>query len=167
MRRVAHIDALGPKLPHYVFRAEAVPYGTDPLGAHGLAQVLDELLDQRLRPLDAVVLGPAGEVEVGGPVQRDRVSKEHVGHVGEVPIGGELVGDQLGVHEAVADDVGDDQDGDRRVRGRRVGDVGFRWAMVSFDEMVVDLGGLNISKIVDRIWSKARERSIGKCVRLR
>ena len=127
MRRVSHIDPLGRQLPHDVLPAEAVPHGADALGAHRLAQVRDELLDQRLRPVDAVVLDPAGEVEVGGPVQRDGVAEEHVGHVGEVAVGGELVGDQLGVLEAVADDVGDDEDGDGGVGGGGTGDVGFRW----------------------------------------
>ena len=93
MRRVSNVDALGRELPHHVLASEAVPDGTDPLGAHDLAQVLDELLDQRLRSLDAVVLDPAGEVEVGGPVQRDGVAEEYVGHVGQVAVRSELVGD--------------------------------------------------------------------------
>ena len=127
MRRVSHVDALGRQLAHDVLPPEAVPDGTNPLGADRLAQVLDKLLDQRLRPVDAVVLDPAREVEVAGPVQRDGVAEEDVGHVGEVAVRGELVGDQLGVLEAVADHVGDDEDGDGGVGGRRAGDVGLRW----------------------------------------
>lgn len=35
---------------------------------------------------------------------------EEVGHADEVAVGGELVGDQLGVDEGVADDVGEEED---------------------------------------------------------
>lgn len=62
-----------------------------------------------MRRLLRVVLAvqPLHEVEVARAVEGDRVSIEEVGHHDEVAVGGELVGDELGVIKAVADHVGD------------------------------------------------------------
>ena len=53
-----------------------------------------------------LALQPLHDVEVARLVERDRVALEQVGHHDEVAIGGELVGNELGIVEAVADYVG-------------------------------------------------------------
>ena len=50
---------------------------------------------------------PFHDVEITRFVQRDGILVEQVGHDHEVSVGGELVGDELDIVEAVADDVGD------------------------------------------------------------
>ena len=55
-------------------------------------------------------LEPLEEIKALGLVQRHGVAVEEVGHADQVAVGGELVGDQLGVDEAVAEDVGDEED---------------------------------------------------------
>ena len=52
-------------------------------------------------------LQPLHDVEVAGAIQGDGILVEKVGHQDKVAIGSELVGDELSVVEAVADDVGD------------------------------------------------------------
>lgn len=60
---------------------------------------------------------PGREVVVGGPVGRDGVPEEEVRDVGAVAVGGELVAEELGVGEAVAEDVGEEEDGGVGVGG--------------------------------------------------
>ena len=50
---------------------------------------------------------PFLNVEVTWAIEWDGVSVEEIGHDDEVAIGGELIGDKLGVVEFVADDVGE------------------------------------------------------------
>ena len=57
--------------------------------------------------LAVLALHPFLDVEVAGAVERDGVAVEQVGHEDEIAIRGELVGDELGVVEAVTDHVGD------------------------------------------------------------
>lgn len=66
---------------------------------------------------------------------------EEVGHADEVAVGGELVGDQLGVDEAVADDVGQDEDAGRRLLVGRVGEVGLGWRRGVACQYFVGFGG--------------------------
>lgn len=75
---------------------------------------------------------PGCEVVVRGPVGRDGVPEEEVRDVGAVAVGGELVAEELGVGEAVTEDVGEEEDGGKGVGGGGeggggggVGDVGF------------------------------------------
>lgn len=49
---------------------------------------------------------------------------EEIGHDDVVAVGGELVGDELGVDELMADHVGEDDDGGGSVFGLGEGDVG-------------------------------------------
>lgn len=57
--------------------------------------------------LAVLALHPFLDVEVARSVERDGIVVEQIGHEDEVAIGGELVGDQLGIVESVADHVGD------------------------------------------------------------
>lgn len=113
-----------------VFAAKAVSDGTDLLRAlllHVCKGLLDDRVDgvrQVALAFGASLLQPGHDVEVFGPVELDRVALEEVGHDGVVAVGGELVGDQLGVDELMADHVGEDDDGGGGVLGFGVGDVG-------------------------------------------
>jgi hypothetical protein len=81
------------------------------LGSHLHDAGIDNGIDRgrQMRRLLWVVLAlePLHNVEIAGAVQGDRVAVEEVGHQDKVAIGGELVGDELGIVEAVADDIGD------------------------------------------------------------
>ena len=55
---------------------------------------------------------PLHDVEVARAIERNGILVKEVGHHNKVAIGGKLVGDQLGVVEAVADHVGDAWDGE-------------------------------------------------------
>lgn len=93
--------------------AEAVANGTDVLDAEGLTDVLDALLHNGV-DLNRRVLGePVGKVglagvHVGGA---DGVAVEQVRDDSQVAIVGKLIGDELGVGELEAEDVGDEDDG--------------------------------------------------------
>lgn len=86
------------------------------LRKHSPDNGLDALWQMTWRALE-----PAHEIKVRGAIQRDWIAVEQVGHDDEVAIGRQLVGDELGVREAVADDISEEQDGalGRAVRGTR------------------------------------------------
>lgn len=67
---------------------------------------------------------PLHQIESLGWVERDGVPFKQVGHHDKVAIGGELVGDELGVVEFVADDVREEEDCCGGLLGFGVGDVG-------------------------------------------
>jgi hypothetical protein len=113
--------------------AEAVANGTDALNAESLADVLDALLHNGV-DLDSRVLGePVGDVGLAGVHIRrvDGVTVEQVGDDSQVAIVGELVGDELGICEGQAEDVGDEDDG---LLGGLVvlggGNVGLDWRTI-------------------------------------
>lgn len=54
-----------------------------------------------------MTLHPLSEIKVGATVQLNWIAMEQIGHEHEEAIGSELVGDELGVVELVADDVGE------------------------------------------------------------
>ena len=54
-----------------------------------------------------LALQPCLDVEATGAVECDWVTVEEVGHQRDVAVGGEGVGDELGVGEFVAYDIGD------------------------------------------------------------
>lgn len=56
-------------------------------------------------------LQPGHQVEGGWAVQRHWIAMEEVGHDDEVAIGSQLVGNQLGIDEAVSDHVGQQENG--------------------------------------------------------
>jgi hypothetical protein len=102
-----------------------------------LLHVGQRLLDDRVDGVRqvALALGPAlcqpgHDVEVAASelVELDGVALEEVGHDDPVAVGGELVGDQLGVDEGVAHYVGQDDDGVGGVFGFGIADVGRDWA---------------------------------------
>ena len=70
---------------------------------------------------------PGHNVESGGRVQADGVPVEQVRDNGPVAIGRKLIRDELDVGEAVAEDVGEDEDAFLRGAVGGVGDVGFGW----------------------------------------
>lgn len=74
---------------------------------------------------------PGHDVEPGRRVELDGVTVKQVRRNDPVVICCELVGDELGVDEAVADHVGEKEDPFLRGAVRGVGDVGFRWERVS------------------------------------
>lgn len=128
---VADVDALalGQKASD-VLAAKAVSDGTDLLRAL-LLHVCEGLLDDRVDGVGQVALAfraallePGHDVEVLGAVELHGVALEEVGHDDVVAVGGELVGDELGVDELMADHVGEDDDGGGGVLGLGVGDVG-------------------------------------------
>ena len=105
---------------------KAVPHGAELLDALLLLQVLDGRLGDGVdgRGRVGVVAGraprhPRHEVEVAGAVQRDRVPVEQVDDQRRVPVGRELVGDQLAVLPD-PDHVRQDQDRRPVVLRRRV-----------------------------------------------
>ena len=113
-----------------VLSAKAVSDGTDLLRAL-LLHVCQSLLDDRVDLIGQVALAfraallqPGHDVEVRRAVELHGVALEEVGHDDEVAVGGELVGDELGVDELMADHVGEDDDGVGGVLGLGVGDVG-------------------------------------------
>lgn len=134
MRGVADIDtlALGQEAGD-VLAAEAVADGTDLLRAlllHVCQSLLDDRVDgvrQVALALGTALLQPGHDVEVLGAVQLDGVAFEKVGHDDPVAVGGELVGDELGVDEFMADHVGQNDNGGGGVLGLGVGDVGRDW----------------------------------------
>ena len=133
-RRVCSVSdvnalALGQEASN-VLAAKAVSDGTNLLRAL-LFHVRQSLLDNRVDlvgkvalALRATLLQPGHDVKVLGAVKLDGVALEEIGHDDEVAVGGELVGDELGVDELMADHVGEDDDGDGGVLGLGVGDVG-------------------------------------------
>lgn len=52
-------------------------------------------------------LNPLLDVEVARTIQGERVTVENIGHDHEIAISCELIGDQLGIVEVVADHIGD------------------------------------------------------------
>lgn len=111
--------------------AEAVSQSTNLGGTVLLLQGLDGGLDDGIDGLlgmgvvSIAALGhPAHEVEVVGAVKRERVAVEDVENQGEVALGGQLVGHELGVLPD-ADDVGEEKEGLSGLLGAsRLGDVG-------------------------------------------
>jgi hypothetical protein len=115
-----------------VLAAKAVADGANLLRAL-LLHVCQSLLDDRVDGVRQVALAlgaalgqPLHDVEVSSAelVELDGVALEEVGHDGPVAVGGELVGDQLGVDQGVAHDIGKDDDGVGGVLVLGVGDVG-------------------------------------------
>jgi hypothetical protein len=128
---VSDIDALAlGQEASDVLAAKAVSDGTDLLRAlllHVCQRLLDnrvDLVGQVALALRAALLQPGHDVEVLGAVELDGVALEEIGHDDEVAVGGELVGDELGVDELMADHVGEDDDGGGGVLGLGEGDVG-------------------------------------------
>jgi hypothetical protein len=96
-----------------------------------LLHVRQSLLDDRVNGVrqvalafGAALLQPVHDVEALGRVELHGVALEEVGHDDVVAVGGELVGDELGVDELMADNVGEDDDGGGSVLGLWEGDVG-------------------------------------------
>lgn len=60
-------------------------------------------------PLLRVILAiqPLHDIKIPRPIHFDWVAVEQIRHERQVAVGGELVGDKIGVDEAVADDVRD------------------------------------------------------------
>lgn len=134
MSSVTNIDALAlGQEASDVLSTKAVSDGADLLRAL-LLHVGDGLLDDRVDRVGQVALAfgaallqPGHDVEVFGPVELDGVALEEVGHDDIVAVGGELVGDELGVDELMADHVGEDDDGGGGVLGLGESDVGRDW----------------------------------------
>jgi hypothetical protein len=131
VRSVSNINALalGQKARN-VLAAKAVTHRADLLRALFL-HVRQRLLDDRVHGVGQVALAfraallqPRHDIEVLWAVEFDGIALEEVGHDDIVAVGGELVGDELGVDEFVADDVGEDDDGGGGVFGFGEGDVG-------------------------------------------
>ena len=116
MRRVPDIDLplIRPEMPYHILPAKAVPDSTNLLAPQHSAHLDQTGVDDRVdRWRQVAALGPAlgqprHDVEVAGPVQQDGVPVEQVRDQHQVPVGGELVGQQLRVGELVADHVGDE-----------------------------------------------------------
>jgi hypothetical protein len=113
-----------------VLSAKAVSDRTDLLRSlllHVRQSLLDDRVDgvgQVALALGTALLQPVHDVEALGRVELHGVALEEVGHDDVVAVGGELVGDELGVDEFMADHVGEDDDGGGGVFGLWVGDVG-------------------------------------------
>lgn len=61
-----------------------------------------------------MTLQPLWEIKVGATVQLHWIAMEKIGHEHEEAVGSELVGDELGIVELVADDVGDTRPSSQR-----------------------------------------------------
>jgi len=120
VRRVSGVDLAGVRtqVSDYVFAAEAVAHGADFLASifrpHLDQTRVDDRIDHGRQVCDLFLiilsLYPLHDVKVARSVEWDGVAMEQVGHHDKVAVGRELVGDELCVDEAVADDVGDNQD---------------------------------------------------------
>ena len=108
-----------------ILGAEAVADSTDLLDAESLTHVLDGLLDDGVDVGGLVVGQPGGQIGLAGlhGGDGDLVALEQVGDDSQVAIGGELVGEELGVGEN-AEDVGQEEDGLVGALVLGVGDVG-------------------------------------------
>lgn len=145
-----NLAVVGPQMPDDVLGAEAVADGANLLQAHlrpHLDQAgVDDGVDGRgqMAALGPALGQPRHEIKVVRAVERDGVAVEEVGHDDVVAVGGELVRDELGVVEAVPDDIGDDEDAllARRVfRVREVGlDVADRLHLARRGAFVLDAG---------------------------
>ena len=130
MSNIPDIDrpALLPsQLPNHILGSETISHGSDPLDALSL-DILDDFFDDRRDSLDGMSLEPFLNIKGARSVQLENVAVEEVGHVSLVAVGSELVSDELGIEEGVADDVGQEKDGGGRVRGSgggRQGDICF------------------------------------------
>jgi hypothetical protein len=118
-----------------VLAAEAVADSANLLRAL-LLHVCQSLLDDRVDSVRQVALAlgaalgqPLHDVKVSSAelVELDGVALKKIGHDDPVAVGGELVGDQLGVDEGVAHDIGKDDDGVCGVLVLGVADVGGDW----------------------------------------
>jgi hypothetical protein len=116
----------------------AVSDGANTLRAVLAFQMLDSGLHHRVLRLGRVLRLPRVKVEALGAVQRQRIAVEGVDNNRRVPIGGELVRDELAVLPD-ADDVGDDQNGDVLVRLVR------RWRGEVCIDLAVDLDGFSMA----------------------
>jgi hypothetical protein len=141
-----------------VLAAEAVADGTNLLRTL-LLHVCQSLLDNRVDGVRQVALAlgaalgqPLHDVEVSAAelVELDGVALEEVGHDGPVAVGGELVGDQLGVDQGVAHDIGENDDGVGGVLVLGVGDVGGDWrgGVSLLGDWIAGFGGNILSLMV-------------------
>lgn len=61
-----------------------------------------------------MTLQPLCEIKVRATVQLQWIAMEKIGHEHKEAVGSELVGDELGIVELVADDVGDTRSSSQR-----------------------------------------------------
>jgi hypothetical protein len=150
VRSVSNINALAlGQEARNVLAAKAVSDRANLLRAlllHVRQRRLDDRVDlvrQVALALGAALLQPGHDVEVFGAVELHGVALEEVGHDDVVAVGSELVGDELGVDELMADHVGEDDDGGGGVFGLGEGDVGGNFWRVNGQNCVVSLGDVD------------------------
>lgn len=121
---VTDVDLAGLQVAGDILATEAVADSTDLLDAESLTHVLDGLLDDGVDVGGLVVGQPGGQIGLAGlhGGDGDLVTLEQVGDDSQVAIGGELVGEELGVGEN-AEDIGQEEDGLVGALVLRVGDV--------------------------------------------
>jgi hypothetical protein len=131
---VTDVDLAGLQVAADVLAAEAVANGTDLLDAQGFAHILDGLLDDGVDVVGLVVGQPGGQIGLAGlhVGKRDLVTLEQVRNDGQVAIGGELVGEKLGIGEN-AEDVGQEEDGLVGALVLGVGDIGVDYQVEVLD----------------------------------
>ena len=132
MRTVSCINLTGSQMPDNILCPKAISDSTNLFGSL-LLQLFQGSLHNGSNLLNTMFGPPGAHIEVYRSIERNWVALEHIGHDDEIAIGGELVRDELGVDESVANDIGDDEDA---VFGRlvgRIGEVCLDWMLSVFD----------------------------------
>jgi hypothetical protein len=152
---VTDVDLAGLQVAADVLAAEAVTSGGDLLDAEGFAHILDGLLDDGVDVVGLVVGQPGGQIGLAGlhVGKRDLVTLEQVRNDGQVAIGGELVGEKLGIGEN-AEDVGQEEDGLVGALVLGVGDIG-----VDYQVEVLDVWPLGRVKRMLELFTYHRQHS--------
>jgi hypothetical protein len=88
-----------------ILSAEAVAHTTNALTAQIVTHFCQDTLDDWVRLFREVVLHPVHDIEALGPVQWDCVAIKQVWQHNKVSRGSKLIRNELGVDEAVADDI--------------------------------------------------------------
>ena len=126
VRHEAGIQSTFLQVPDDILRPETVAHTPQSLDSQIPSHLLYHGIRHRVDTLRLVTFQPFHQIEACRLIlQQHRVAMEQIRHDDQVSVRGELVGDQLGVDDAVAEDVGKEEDGVVGVFVLGVGEVCF------------------------------------------